>query len=164
MPPRWVVEGLGTMFEAPGVWNCHQFRQRSDRINAGRLAEFKKLAAAQINGPLLKGFIASDAAFQQNMSFAYATSWALTFYLVETRPAKYGQYLTTTANRAAFTEYPPQKRLADYEAHFGANYAMEAARMLRFIADLETVNLSVAPEPASKNPKRERGAREKNPR
>jgi hypothetical protein len=161
MPPRWVVEGLGTMFEAPGVWNCHEFRQRSDRINAGRLAEFKRLVAGRINGPLLRNFIASDAAFGADMSFSYATSWALTFYLVETRPAKYCQYLTATANRAAFSEYPPQKRLADYEAQFGSNYAMEASRLLRFIADLETLNLSTTP--AAESPTRKPGERGKTP-
>jgi len=137
MPPRWVVEGLGTMFEAPGVWNSHEFRQRSDRVNAGRLADFKKVAAPRLNGPVLKNFIASDQPYQTDMAFAYATGWALMFYLVETRPAKYCEYLSRTANRPAFEEYTSEERLKDYTSVFGANFAMECSRLLRFISDLE---------------------------
>jgi len=137
MPPRWVIEGLGTMFEAPGVWNSHKFRQRSDRINAGRLADFKKVAAARLNGPALKNFIASDQSYKADMTFAYATSWALTFYLVETRPAKYCEYLSRTANRPAFEEYTSDERLKDYTTAFGGNFGIECSRFLRFVSDLE---------------------------
>ena len=31
--PRWLVEGLGMMFEAPGVWNSRAYQRREDRIN-----------------------------------------------------------------------------------------------------------------------------------
>ena len=31
--PVWVVEGLGTMFEARGVWNAAAYPQAGDRIN-----------------------------------------------------------------------------------------------------------------------------------
>jgi hypothetical protein len=125
------------MFEAPGVWNSHQFRRRSDRINAGRLADFKKLALSRLNGPALKSFIASDQAYQREVNFAYATGWALTFYLVETRPAKYCQYLARTANRPAFESYPAEERLKDFTETFGGDFAMQSAHLLRFIGDLE---------------------------
>ena len=41
--PRWVVEGLGTMFEARGVWDSRKYTQLSDRINHGRLQQYHRL-------------------------------------------------------------------------------------------------------------------------
>ena len=41
--PRWLVEGLATMFEARGVWNAQYDRSQTDRINRGRLLGFPRL-------------------------------------------------------------------------------------------------------------------------
>ena len=40
--PVWLAEGLGTMFEAPGVWDWRNHPDRSERINRGRLAQFRQ--------------------------------------------------------------------------------------------------------------------------
>ena len=45
--PRWVVEGLATMFEARGVWNAQYDRTQTDRINRGRLLDFRDYAATR---------------------------------------------------------------------------------------------------------------------
>ena len=37
-----MVEGLATMFEAPGVWTARYDHTQSDRVNHGRLAGFRK--------------------------------------------------------------------------------------------------------------------------
>src|SRR5688572_24065897 len=42
--PRWVVEGLGTMFEARGVWQSRTYGQQGDRINRGRLTAWRAYA------------------------------------------------------------------------------------------------------------------------
>ena len=39
--PRWLVEGLATMFEARGVWNSQSYQTLKDRLNRGRLADFQ---------------------------------------------------------------------------------------------------------------------------
>ena len=41
--PRWMIEGLATMFEAPGVWNAQYDHSQADRINRGRLSDFQRL-------------------------------------------------------------------------------------------------------------------------
>ena len=41
--PRWLVEGLATMFEARGVWNAQYDHTQADRINRGRLDGFPRL-------------------------------------------------------------------------------------------------------------------------
>ena len=45
--PRWVVEGLATMFEARGVWNAQYDNSQADRINRGRLQEFHDYVATR---------------------------------------------------------------------------------------------------------------------
>ena len=35
-PPRWICEGIGTLFEAPGVYNSSKYKSRRDRINRGQ--------------------------------------------------------------------------------------------------------------------------------
>lgn len=42
--PKWIAEGLGTMFEAPGVWDSYNHQRQSERINRDRLAQFRQWA------------------------------------------------------------------------------------------------------------------------
>ena len=44
--PRWVVEGVGTMFEARGVWQSRLYPTQSDRINRGLLTRYRANAAS----------------------------------------------------------------------------------------------------------------------
>jgi hypothetical protein len=134
-PPLWVVEGLATMFEAPGVHNARMFPNQSDRINQGRLDNFRRLAP-QHKPELLRTIIAEDRLFQLNPQAAYAEAWALTFFLVETMPRKYAQYLRVLAKRPPFAEYSPSERTSDFVAVFGHDWRMLDAQLLRFIATL----------------------------
>jgi hypothetical protein len=136
LPPRWLAEGMGTMFEARGVWNSHDYREQSDRINRGRLADFKQFAASDRNPGWLPSLVGSDRPFQQNVPLAYCKSWALTFYLVETQGAAYARYLAKTAARPALAPYTSTERLADFTAAFGSDWQMLDARLKRFIDEL----------------------------
>jgi hypothetical protein len=133
--PRWLVEGLATMFEARGVWNGRQYPRQADRINAGRLAEFKRFRAARRDG-LLTELVSDDRLFSTATSQAYAEAWALTFYLAEKRPTQYGQYLRLTAQKPAFEAYPAEERLRDFTAVFGNNLRLLEAQFLRFMDEL----------------------------
>jgi hypothetical protein len=84
--PRWLVEGLATMFEAPGVWNARYDHTQADRINRGRLEGFRKFAAANRQPGWLATLLTTDRAFQTDPEAAYAESWALSFYLCESQP------------------------------------------------------------------------------
>lgn len=132
-PPAWIVEGLGTMFEAPGVWDSENHRQRQDRINRGRLEAFQRIAT-KVNGPVLSDLVASDRQYRANPGAAYAIGWALTYYLVETQPLKYRDYLNRT-NTHTKGELSRDERLADFTAVFGDDFAMLNARFQRFMAD-----------------------------
>lgn len=135
-PPRWVAEGLGTMFEARGVNNSRAYTNQSDRINRERFEQFKQYRATRRKPDSLMQLISSDRAFDSDAIAAYGEAWMLTFYLVETLPREYAQYLARTANRPAFREYTAAARLADFTAVFGSDFRMLEARFLRFVDSL----------------------------
>lgn len=135
--PRWVVEGLATMFEAPGVWNAQYDNSQSDRINRARLNEFKHYAATRRRPGALWEMIASDEAFRSDMSGAYAEAWALSFYLCETQPRLYAEYLAKTVERPLFTEYTPAERVADFQSVFGKETRMFETKFLRYMEEVK---------------------------
>jgi hypothetical protein len=125
------------LFEAPGVFDSHAYPEASDRVNRGRLGDFRRLVAPRHRPEVLRSIVASDAPFRANPGSAYAEAWAMSFFLVETEPAKYVQYLRRTASRPRFTKYPAQQRLDDFVAAFGGDWSMLDARLLRFIDAVE---------------------------
>jgi hypothetical protein len=134
-PPRWLAEGLGTLFEAPGVWDSRNHPERADRINRGRLDQFKKDVAPKLTSGALGGFIADDRLFQSSPDAAYAIAWAFTFFLSETQPRQFSQYLTKTGTRPPLVEYTPQERVRDFQAIFGKDMVMLHARFQRFVEE-----------------------------
>jgi hypothetical protein len=134
--PRWLVEGLGTMFEAPGVWNNRAFPLLRHRIHQQQLDTFRDLLARQRRNWTLKEFVSSDRLFSTSAQSAYAESWALSFYLAETQPREYWQLLQRTAHRPAFEAYTPVQRIADVQRVLGADLDLVEARWLRYVRDL----------------------------
>jgi hypothetical protein len=135
--PRWLAEGLGTLFEAKGIHSARAFTGRPDRINRQRLADYKRLFPKGVEAEYLAQLVSSDRPFERDVPKAYAASWALTFYLVETQSRRYADYLALTAARQPGEPYPDAKRLADFTRIFGDNFAMLAARLSRFMADVQ---------------------------
>jgi hypothetical protein len=133
--PRWLVEGLATMFEAPGVWSARYDHTQADRINRGRLAGYRKFAARRQPGSLA-ALITSDDAFRSDPDGSYAEAWALSFYLCETQPHQYAAYLAKTAQRPLFTDYAAAERMSDFQAIFGADMKMIEAKFLRFMQEV----------------------------
>ena len=80
----------------------------------------------------LAEFVATDRLFQTDPDAAYAEAWALTFFLVETRPQKYVQYLRLTASREDFTRYSDAERVQDFTDAFGRNLAVLEAHFVRY--------------------------------
>ena len=137
LPPRWLAEGLGTLYEAPGIWDARSYPNQSQRINRGRFDQFNQMVRSGRPAGLFVELISSDDLFASNPGAAYAEAWALTFYLSETEPRKYCQYLAKTAARPAFADYSRAQRLADFTAVFGNGLRMLDANLLRFIGGLK---------------------------
>jgi hypothetical protein len=136
--PRWLVEGLATMFEARGVWNSQSYHSLKDRLNAGRLSDFRaRLARGRRPPGTMAALVASDPMFRRDSAGAYAEAWALTLYLCETRPRQYMDYLATTAGRAMFSEYSSSERIADFQAAFGSDLKQLEAKFLAWMAEIK---------------------------
>jgi hypothetical protein len=133
-PPRFVAEGLGMLFEAPGVWNSRANLSPATRINRGRLADFRRhVQDDERPEALFAELIASDRLFSTNVDLAYAEAWAFSYYLLETQPARYGQYLKLTARRPDFTVYTGEQRLADFASVFGRNFKLLDAQFMAYL-------------------------------
>lgn len=135
--PRWLVEGLATMFESRGVWNAQYDRTQADRINAGRLRDFHDYTATRRPPGALVQLLASDRAFKSDPEGAYAEAWALSFFLCETQPRLYAAYLEKTAARPMFSQYTDAERMADFQEVFGREMKMIETKFLRFLAEMK---------------------------
>jgi hypothetical protein len=135
--PRWLVEGLATMFEAPGVWNARYDHTQVDRVNRNRLAGFHDYLAKRRQPGALASLLSSDTAFRSDPEGAYAEAWALSFYLSETQPRLYAEYLATTTRQPIFRDYPAVERMADFERIFGSDLKLFDAKFVRYIEGLK---------------------------
>ncbi len=136
MPPRWVAEGLATMFEAPGVFDARHYPRLGDRINRMRRDDFARFCHSQRTPDLLRTLVADESLFARHPETAYAAAWALSFYLTETMPAQYGHYMRSTAERPAWHHPSPAERLKQFAAIFGDDWSLLEARWRRFIDEL----------------------------
>ena len=134
--PRWVVEGLATMFEARGVWNSHQFNNRPNRINRRRFQSFKHHLNGRTTSRLAQ-LIAGDRLFETDQSAAYAEAWALTFFLAELEPHRYFRFLKKMYSRKPLSTYTSAQRQKDFTDVFGKDFVMLDTRLQRFMKTLK---------------------------
>jgi hypothetical protein len=134
--PRWVSEGLAMMFEARGVHDARSYDRGDSRINYGRLYDFTNDVAPNLPLGNLETYIASDQAFERMPILAYAEAWALTFFLSETRPREYANFLAITADRPLFSDYPAADRVADFRQAFGEDLKLLDSHFMSFMKEL----------------------------
>jgi len=135
--PRWVVEGLATVFEAPGIRNSGGSGPARTRINHGRYLRFGDYCKSRRKPKSLEAFLTDDEIFQSSVFDAYAEAWALSFFLIKTRPRAYCEYLRTIAARDPMRVYPPADRLADFKNTISKELPLLEAEFLRFIAAIK---------------------------
>jgi hypothetical protein len=134
--PKWLVEGLGTLFEAPGVWNWLNHPDQRERINRTRFAQFRQWRAHGRKTGAFVNLISSDKQFEANPSAAYAEAWAWVFFLTETYPQKFAEYVQRIASRPNFSDYPSARRLSDFTSIFGTDLRMLEHHFLNFMDGL----------------------------
>ncbi|WP_166824844.1 DUF1570 domain-containing protein [Thalassoroseus pseudoceratinae] len=136
MNPRWVVEGLATVFEAPGILDRSTRHEVSRRINRERLIWFRNYLVERRPENSLEAFLQSDQLFQTATLDAYSQAWALSFYLIETRPVEYARYLQTVTKRASESKATSSQRVDDFREAFGQDLRLFEANFLRFMRRL----------------------------
>ena len=136
LPPLWLAEGLATLFEAPGMNDPNNYRTREDRINQVRYNDFKKIPRTN-GGELPASLVADNRLFGISPSAAYAESWAMTFYLIETRPKKFAEYIRKTVAHRPFSKYTKKQRIEDFTSVFGDDWRMFDAQFMRYMGRLQ---------------------------
>ena len=91
--PKWVVEGLATVFEAEGIRTRQDFSTPADRVNRQRYLWFQEYTRSRRPKNSLANFIRHDQRFESSPLDAYSEAWALSFFLIETHSTEYGKYL-----------------------------------------------------------------------
>lgn len=134
---KWVVEGLATVFEAPGIRENSKSNQIANRVNPERLAWFKKYAKERRRKDSLEDFLSNDDLFQLSPLDAYAEAWAFSFFLIETRPRQYSDYLHRMASRETVKKLSADERLEIFQKVFGDNMRMLEVDFLRFYEKLK---------------------------
>lgn len=135
--PTWMVEGLATVFEAPGVRNSRSNSGVKSRINPERLVWFGNFVKDRRKPQSLEAFLATDALFGASPLDAYSQAWALTFYLFETRPRNYAEYLRAVAARNPLEVYSSEARVADFKRMISRDIKLFEAEFLRYMADIK---------------------------
>jgi hypothetical protein len=135
--PKWVVEGLATVFEAPGIRNSGANIGAKMRINRERFMWFGEFARSRRKPQSLEAFLSNDELFQSAALDAYSQAWAFTFFLIETRPRLYAEYLRTIAARDPLQAYTPAARVADFKQVVSKELPLLEAEFLRYIASIK---------------------------
>lgn len=135
-PPQLLSEGIGTLFEAPGVYAAQTYRSLKDRINQEQLEAFRSSFPDGVSPEALTAIITDDSVFRADATAAYALSWAFTFSMAEKQPSRLADYLRRTAAKPAFTHVSKDQRLSDFQSVFGNDMVMVTTRLNRFIKDL----------------------------
>lgn len=117
-PPRWVSEGLGTLFESPAIWNPAQMISAKSLYNQRMLQALDHTGA---NSPAALDFqrlLTDDEWFDTDPEAAYSRAWALSSYLAERYPHAYAAYLQRTADKRPFQRTSLEERLAEWKQEF----------------------------------------------
>ena len=132
--PQWVVEGLATAFEAPGIRDS--LNRSKSQINPSRFIHFGNYVKQRRPKRALQDFLSSDDLFDDSTLDAYSEAWALTFYILKTRSAAYGKYLRLIAERSPEDSYSDEDRLEDFQNAFGEDIDLFESAYLRFMSRL----------------------------
>lgn len=123
--PRWIVEGLATVLEPPGIRS--RGKAAKDRINDERLSWFQEDYSRRRKAGDLAKMIADDTAFSGQMLDAYSLAWSITYFLTENpaRAGKFAKYLKKVSDRNPLHVYSAEERLSDFQEVFGDVSRME---------------------------------------
>ncbi|MEZ5942314.1 MAG: DUF1570 domain-containing protein [Planctomycetaceae bacterium] len=145
--PIWLVEGLAVTLELP---SCRTGTgSQAQRVHPDQLVQLSGVLKRQ-SSLELSAFVANDQSyFRDNTLDAYAISWAMTFYLMETQSKQFSAYLEHVGGRSPLGIYPESERLADFQQFFGNDVHWFEVRLRRYMQELlndtTSTRMSVVP-------------------
>jgi len=136
-PPLWVLEGIASIFEAPGMMAQRATMDSSDLINVSRWDHWKKLAENPDQmATLLDGMLRDDRLFRSQPTDAYTIAWGVSLYLAERDSNHYMQYLQQLSKLAAGEEYRSEARERDFHRVFNTRSQLLIRSADRFLRSL----------------------------
>ncbi len=117
--PLWLNEGIAMYFEPPNL-NARQGWRVPGRTNYLRLEVLRKNETRAPNS--LETLVSDDQRLQTDGDatvVGYAESWALVHFLINRKPAQFGQYLKFLSQKQPQQAPKPGQRLADFKKFFG---------------------------------------------
>lgn len=132
--PVWVVEGLATVLEAPGMRKRQGRQLARERTNPERSHWFDSEHRPEREMGSLAKLVASDEYFYQRTLNSYSEAWAFTYFLLEnaSRHQEFVRYLQKIRQRDPEQPYLAKERLADFQAVFGDISRLEV-EFIRFM-------------------------------
>jgi hypothetical protein len=132
--PTWIVEGLATVLEAPGMRHSALRTGQQSRLNTERHEWFMDRYSINRQPGDLAAMIASDDAFGRASLDAYSHAWAFTFFLTEnpSRAQQFTEYLRMIAQKKNTTASSASERLKDFQQFFGDISKLEV-EFIRFM-------------------------------
>lgn len=136
--PLWVIEGLASLFEAPGFAFSSDKAEVDQRVNRARLQTWREMSQ-DMKGTLafLEQMIVDDRIFQRDPDHAYALSWAIAFFLAERDSNRYTSYLATLSRLKPNREYSAGERSRDFREVIGADAGMLLTQIERFLSQVD---------------------------
>ena len=118
--PTWVIEGLATVLEAPGI-RVRGSSDAADKINTDRLNWFNTEYESRRQPGDLARMVAGDEIFRNQALDAYSSAWAFTYFMTENpaRARSYVRYLRVLGERDPLQHYTAEERLKDFQSAFG---------------------------------------------
>ena len=125
--PAWVLEGMATVLEAPGMRSRKNSQDPASRLNSDRLEWFKTEYEQRRQPGDLAKLIAADDMFSKQTLDAYSSAWAITWFLTENpaRARMFSKYLKVVSERDPLEAYTAEQRLEDFQKVFGDISRME---------------------------------------
>lgn len=118
--PTWVIEGLATVLEAPGM-RTRGKSSVNEKVNTDLQAWFNADYASRRQFGDLAQMISADDMFRNNVLDAYSNAWAVTYFLTDNpvRARAFMHYLKLLSERDPLRPYTAEERLKDFQSVFG---------------------------------------------
>jgi len=123
--PRWVSEGIATLYETPD-FNSVRAWSSDIKINRKRLERFYRYFIERSPQEPMKTLVLSDEPFQfsngDTVLDSYATGWAMMYHFNARHGDKLVEYLKIISQKKPHIPYDKEARLRDFENVFGDDW------------------------------------------
>jgi hypothetical protein len=135
--PFWVSEGIAIYFETPDLQSSKGWKNIGG-INRVNLFNFRKLLRDRPTESLTT-LLSDDKRFRDptTAADAYAEAWALNYFLLRTREAKYVEYVKELAKQPQLVDEGAEFRLTMFRKHFGDDMKELDTEFLRYMRSVQ---------------------------